>query len=182
MGRVVRDGWDCGHPAACQPSEEGVSRKQSCEVAIATTQPHRVVHGQSGLNLLAGHLPFGSRSRSRTSARHDHDCGKEHDRRGKRVRRGMGSPRSLQGTACRFRPCRSLPAFSSRLARWAPSHHALAVAGHQQLQLENSRVAAKGVELPSRRDGHACTSIQCVQRSDRSTTTSLNWSTGTMSV
>jgi transcriptional regulator GlxA family with amidase domain len=31
------------------------SRKQSYEVTIATTQPHRVVHGQSGLNLLADH-------------------------------------------------------------------------------------------------------------------------------
>jgi transcriptional regulator GlxA family with amidase domain len=29
------------------------SSKQSYEVTIATTQPHRVVHGQSGLNLLA---------------------------------------------------------------------------------------------------------------------------------
>ena len=31
------------------------SRKRSYEVTIATTQPHRVVHGQSGLNLLADH-------------------------------------------------------------------------------------------------------------------------------
>jgi transcriptional regulator GlxA family with amidase domain len=31
------------------------SRKQLYEVTIATTQPHRVVHGQSGLNLLADH-------------------------------------------------------------------------------------------------------------------------------
>jgi transcriptional regulator GlxA family with amidase domain len=31
------------------------SRKQSYAVTIATTQPHRVVHGQSGLNLLADH-------------------------------------------------------------------------------------------------------------------------------
>ena len=34
---------------------DGESSRQRYEVTIATTQPHRVVHGRSGLNLLADH-------------------------------------------------------------------------------------------------------------------------------